>query len=229
MLKKITAGILLLSMSAFAHADYMVIDSEVDGSEMAGIEVTVTFADGSMDTATWASTSTDGTVANWEGYAGAASGTDWTLSQQGYTEGNVTANDDILGIWRLMNNSAQAITGFSIDALAGGFAFDVFLSANETPGSQSGKDFVAFNAFQSIPNTLYTGANASLTDQVNAAYDDLFGTLNVMFDTGSELDVASGVNFWIDTDQVAKVNAPSTIGMLLMGMFLAARLSRKRG
>lgn len=226
MLKKITAGILLLSMSALAHADYIVTDSEVDGSEMTGMEVTVTFADGSMDTGTWATTSMDGMIPNHEGYAGAASGQSWMLSQAGWTEGNVDGTD-ILGIWTLMNDSAQAITGFSIDALAGGVAFDAIFGSEVTPGSGGGKEFSAFTGNTTFAPE-YTGTIVNLSDQLDAAYDDLFGTLMVMFETGSELGSSQSVNFWIDTDTVA-VNAPSTIGVLLMGMFLAARISRKKG
>ena len=226
MLKKITAGILLLSMSALAHADYIVTDSEVDGSEMTGMEVTVTFADGSMDTGTWATTSMDGMIPNQEGYAGSASGQSWMLSQAGWTEGNVDGTD-ILGIWTLMNDSAQAITGFSIDALAGSVAFDIVFGSEVTPGSQGGKDFVAFMG-NTTPAAEYTGTIATLSNQLNAAYDDLFGMLAVTFETGSELGASASVYFWIDTDAV-QVNAPSTIGVLLMGMFLAARLSRKKG
>jgi hypothetical protein len=226
MLKKITAGILLLSMSALAHANYIVTDSEVDGSEMTGMEVTVTFADGSMDSGTWATTSMDGLIPNQEGYAGAASGQSWELSQAGWTEGNVDGTD-ILGIWTLMNDSAQAITGFSIDALAGGVAFDVVFGTEVTPDSEGGKEFVAFMG-NTTPAPEYMGTIVSLSDQLNAAYDDLFGTLMVMFETGAELGANQSVNFWIDTDTV-QVNAPSTIGVLLMGMFLAARISRKKG
>lgn len=227
MLKKITAGILLLSMSALAHANYIVTDSEVDGSEMTGMEVTVTFADGSMDSGTWATTSTDGLIPNREGYAGAASGTDWMLSQAGWTEGNVDG-DDILGIWTLMNDSAQAITGFSIDALAGGVAFDVILTPEVTPDSDGGKPFIAFMGNTVSGGAEVTTVSANLSDQLNAAYDDLFGTLMVMFDSGAELGSSQSINFWVDTDTV-QVNAPSTIGVLLMGMFLAARISRKKG
>lgn len=228
MLKKIAAGILLLSMSALAHADYIVTESEVDGAEMTGMEVTVTFADGSMDSGFWATTSMDGLVPNWEGFAGAASGTDWMLSQAGYTEGNVSG-DDILGIWTLMNDSAQAITGFSIDALAGGVAFDVILTPEVTPSSQGGKPFIAFIGDTVSGGSEVTTVTAALSDKLAVAYDDLFGTLMVMFDTGSELASNASINFWIDTDKVMKVSAPSTVGVLLMGLFLAARISRKKG
>ena len=190
------------------------------------------FADGSTDSGTWAMTSMDGSVPFWEGFAGAASGQEWQLSQAGYTEGNVAqGTGQILGIWTLMNTSAQTITGFSIDALAGGVAFDTIFGSEETPGSQGGKEFFTFmgNVAPASPTATLPGITATLTDQLNMAYDDLFGTLSVAFAPGSELDVNASVNFWIDTDKVAKVNAPSTVGMLLMGMFLAARLSRRKG
>ncbi len=206
-----------VSASAFPY----VIDTTVNGADMAGIEVTVFLQDGSSDTATWAATGAD---------SGAASGSGWTLSESGDT-----LNQPGLGAaWTLTNTgTASPITGFKIDAWVAQVFFDVYMDLTDplddvgTPGSSQGRPFTADN--DKNPVYIYdvwekygtsitnanTPENTSAVTYLNPLSSlDLFGGLEVNFTKGV-LDVDQSMRFMIDTDQVPE---PPLYGLLALGL-----------
>lgn len=203
MLKKLLLGTVLLSTSLFSNAG---IISIIDGADMAGIEVTAFFGDGSQETQTWAATS---------GTAGGVTGTDWSLSLNGETFGDVTPGGVIVGSWVLNNTgSSDGIIGLEIDGAIADIYFDDLDSVEYTAGSSFGRPFAA----DSI------NVAASFTDVYSAP--DLFGTLNINWATGTFLDLGETLNFLTDTDK-ATVSEPATALVLLSGLLALVNIRRK--
>lgn len=200
----------------------------ITGADMAGMEVTVTFADGSEDSATWVTTSTAASdPETFEGFAGEAMGIGWTLQQQGRTQGGICGGepgcpqDDLLGLWTMTNDQdGQAITDVTIDAIAGNILFDRFLEVEGTAGSSFGRSFFPEDA--SVTGS-YIGSQFSDPALINP---DLFTTLTISWGEGA---LASGqsLRFFADTDRLVPV--PATVLLLLAGMLglgVRSRLQR---
>jgi len=209
-MKNVLATLVLAGLgfqSGGAAAFPFPLESVLTGADMAGMEVTVTFEDDSSETAVWETTSTDGSVPFGEGFAGEASGSSWSLSQQGFTFGN-NVDGAPLGLWSFANFSASpTIIGFTVNALTGFTLFDVISDAEVTPGSQLGRAFLT-----ELDASLYT---VSYGDQMA---EDLFGSLTVEFTQGFE--AGNVVEFFIDTDGF--VPSPGTLALMAVGLIFAS-------
>ena len=208
----------LLSLWA-SSAFSLVIDPIVTGADMAGMEVTAFFGGGS-ESATWGVTSAGLGGPFGEGFSGAASGTDWTLSQQGYTEGNFDAAAGVLGAWTVTNNTGFTIDSIRIDALIANIVFDVIFDSEVTPGSDIGRAYLADPAYIGFTSAVYS-------NQLNPGYNDLFGSLTINFGNtfaNGLLDGAS-MRFLADTDAVI----PAPGGLWLFAIGLAAMCFRNFG
>ncbi|MBL4782717.1 MAG: hypothetical protein JKX92_10795 [Porticoccaceae bacterium] len=204
----------LLSLWA-SSALSLVIDPVVTGADMAGMEVTAFFGTGS-ESALWGVTSAGPGGPFGEGFSGAASGTGWDLSQQGFTEGNYDSGPGVLGAWTLTNNTGFNITSLRIDALMAGIVFDVIFDSEVTPGSDIGRAF--------LPDLDYAGSTSAVySNQFSQGYNDLFGSLTISFGNGL-LDGAS-MRFLADTDAVI----PAPGGLWLFAIGLVAMCFRKSG
>ncbi|MFC4700831.1 hypothetical protein ACFO4O_11725 [Glaciecola siphonariae] len=222
MLKQAMIGMSLLAASSFANAALIVSQSAITGADMAGMEVTVTFADSTSESVLWTvvngTPGTGGTaIENAEAQSGGAFADTWALTQAGFTLGGVQ-NGIFFGDWELTNLSAQqAIIGLSINGWLGngGIAFDSIASNTDegTPGSGSGQAFIS-----NLP------ASGQYFLQVDPAYDDLFWQLGIVFNTG--LNAQDSISFFADTELLAEVSAPATIGLVLGSLVLFARRSR---
>lgn len=211
MRRLLTAFVLLL---AGGTANAVTISDDITGADMAGMNVTALFADGSQETATWIVTSTDPTVPDGEGFAGGAFGTGWSLTQQGFSLGNVVGGA-VLGEWTLNNDAGQSMTSLVIDAMAGDIVFDLGLpttTAEFTPGSGSGRDFTPDPTSGPLPDATY-GALFSAPD--------LWGELTLTWNANNLFASGSELRFLADTDQVP---LPGTAMLLVIGVLgLAAR------
>jgi hypothetical protein len=207
--RAVFVGLALMGLQG-AHTAAMPILAVITGADMVGIEVEAYFG-GSSEVAIWGATSTDSSVANGEGFAGAASGTGWSLSQQGFTLGNVSDTGSRLGLWTFGNFTGDFITRFTVRGLPGSIVFDVSdLDGPEgTPGSGVGRAF--------LPESDAPVLSAFYSDQFSAP--DLFSTLDVVFQTGIESHTT--VDFFADTDAV--VPAPATLLLMTAGLFAFAR------
>ena len=185
-------------------ASSLVLEPLVTGADMSGMQVTAYYSAGS-DSALWAVTSPGPGGPFGEGFAGAASGGGWSLSQQGYTFGNIARGVGVLGAWSLTNNTGSSITSLRIDALMANIVFDILDDAEHTPGSGLGRAF--------LPEDISLGATTVYSNQLSPGFDDLFGTLTINFANGFA-DGAS-LRFLADTDAV--VPSPGSLWLFAIG------------
>lgn len=222
MIKKIIAGLSLVGMSLSAQSALLIDESNITGADMGGISVTAMFSDGTTDTGIWSAfpdviLGTGDPIADAEGFSGGVVTSTWSLTQQGFSSGNVSPGGDVYGAWTLTNlASASAIVGFSIDGSVANVAFDIDSGSEVTPYSGVG---VAFASATSVDSVTYS-------DQVNAAYGDLFFALEVLFGS-SELAIDEELVFVADTETI-KVPEPATTAMILSGLLFGAARLRSR-
>jgi len=183
------------------------------GDDMAGMEVRVTFADGTSDSAVWQVIGPD---------SGMAAGDGWSLSVIG---GSTYPNSSHWTPWIFASDTA--ITSLSLDVGSGDFVFDATRTyasdppGTSTPHSQSGWPFTYADPlselwFDSATVATYTNAVALPgADPVG----DLYRTLTLDFDLGG-WSGPMAFTFEADTDTVSPVPEPATF--LLMGSGLAA-------
>ncbi len=203
------AALLLWASSATAY----LINPIITGADMAGMNVTA-FYNGGSQSAIWGMTSANAGVPEGEGFAGAASGTGWSLSQQGYTEGNLSLINpgQVLGAWTLTNGTGFAITSVQIDALVAGIVFDNLFGSEGTPGSSTGREF--------LPES----PSASAIYAAPFSAPDLFGSMTITFANGG-LASGTSMRFLADTDAV--VPEPATLFLFAVGL-LGVLLARTR-
>lgn len=128
--------VLVTSLLAFGSASAFQVSSIATGADMAGIQAAASF-----ETATWITTLTDGSMPNGEGLGGAATGTNWSLTQQGFTDGGLD-NGSVLGAWTLVNDTNIGMVSLVTAALTGRVAVDIVGvqdgdTAGYTPGSSA--------------------------------------------------------------------------------------------
>ncbi|MCB1843995.1 MAG: hypothetical protein KDI09_13610 [Halioglobus sp.] len=205
--------LLCLSVGTTVANAIPITSSSITGADMVGMSVTA-FFNGSSETAIWAATGADGSVPFGEGFSGAAAGTGWALSQQGFTLGNFDPASGALGVWTATNNTGFDITSLVIDALAGGIVFDQFLDAEYTPGSDVGRTFLA--------DTNNAGASGFYSAPVSDP--DLFGTLTINFAGG--LASGSSFRFQADTDAVPVPATGLLVGLGLLALFVSRARNR---
>jgi hypothetical protein len=212
--KLILLSFLTVFINSSAYAGFI---STVTGADMAGMNVTVTYDDGTSESLIWEVISVGNGLTdtvNLETASGGVTGSGFTLYQQGNSLGNVDTrgtadlDDDILyGLWTLTNtSSALTITNLFIDALAGNVVFDTLLDTGAANGSKTGSPF----------DTPTSGFEASYSNQF---VDELFGTMTV------DLSLADGdtLIYFADTDLIS-VSAPTTLSLFLLTIIgIAAR------
>lgn len=149
MYKKLALALGLLSTSCISQAGILKFDTSITGADMGGIQVTATFADNSYETVSWDSISsvlgnTGNDIVDHEGYSGGVFGTDWSLTQKGYTLGNVNAGN-IFGAWSFIDNALSSVTSLKIDTNNTDIMFDTATFgdiAEDANGSGQGRRFM---------------------------------------------------------------------------------------
>lgn len=213
MLKKWTLGIILLSTSLFSQAA-VIYQTDITGADMAGIEVTVNFASGGSETQLWSVISTalgttGNTIIDHEGFSGGVTGTGWSLTQSGFTLGEVDAGT-FYGLWDFQN-ADDNVTSFVIDTNDTGVVFDtdfIALGGVDTNGSAQGR---AFDTAAS--------ATGLYSDPV---FEELYNILTI------DLAVAgTDFTFMADTDLATEVPEPSTLFTFALGLIAFTSLRKK--
>jgi hypothetical protein len=200
----------------------------VTGSQMAGMLVSVTFADTTTDSAVWAAG---------VGTAGSAtSAAGWSLSQSGDTY--FAANP-----WTLANDSGQAITEVTINAELGSIAFDLGLPpvilgvpiGTGTAGSNIGFSFDAGSTDDSLTGDAEYSRQIAITANAGVPVGDLWGVLKLTFtNVGAFASGGADLVFRADTDilvipEASQILAFSAVGLVCGGAaYLRKRRAAKR-
>jgi hypothetical protein len=184
------------------------------GDQMDGMNVSVTFSDGSVKSSTWATTGS--------GAGAAALANFFRISERGDT-----FNDNA---WVIANlNPTLNITSFKLFGASDHTMFDrTFGGATGTTGSASGKDFgIAghYNVTATYSDMLALDGNAPVGDE--------FETLQVDFSDSTQLGVGASTTFTQDADNALFSNtiqpAPDvTNNALLFGISLIGMVTLKR-
>jgi hypothetical protein len=225
MFKKLLATAALVLAAHTASAAVIVTDSIVTGADMAGVEVTVSFYDTTIENGTWAVlTNTPNGDPNptiaLEGFSGGASNNRFNITQQGNTLGNIDDFGNLYGLWELANAlNSSPIRSVIIDGTNAQIAFDTIFDTEETPNSSTGRAYVSNGDI----------GTATYSNLVDANFDDLYYTLRIDFAPG-ELGLGESFVFMADTDKLGSVqgvNAPATLLMTMLGFaaFIRARKS----
>jgi len=135
------------------------------GSDMAGMQITVNFFDGTSQTSSWLPTGGD---------SGGAFGTGWSLTQSGNTFGSFN------NPWSFNYTGTNTVAALIIDTIPGNTVFDILPDLNgpfQTPGSADGWHF------QTVFGVGPTRA-PEYSVPIDISRGDLFGRLSLFWDTG---------------------------------------------
>jgi hypothetical protein len=211
---------LLLSFLSFfaasqANAGFI---KTITGADMAGIEVTVTYANNPSETLTWqvisAGNGLTDTV-NLELAEGGVTGTGFKFTQQGDSQGNIDDkgttdidDDELYGLWTIINTSTDAfITSLFINTSNTNIVFDSMFDDIYNNGSGPGRNI--------------DDAGSTIGTYSVLFMDELYTSLMVDL----SLNPGESLVFFADTDAIA-VSAPTTVSILLfslLGLIMNAR------
>ncbi len=179
-----------------------VTNATVFGDTMDGLKVTVFFSGGGQETKTWADTGP---------FAGAASGTGWSLT---------FAGDTFAGVWSFTGTTA--IDGLSLSGVGVGTVFDVDAAA-DTPGSGGGISWAC--TFLGPPACQDAHVTYSHVVAVGASppQGDLWHVVDVRFSAPLE-----SFGFIQDTDNDVASAVPEPGTLLLLGSGFSALALRRR-
>lgn len=228
-LNKWMLGAALSVTTLFANASVINYDTLVTGADMAGLDITLNTATGT-ESLSWVTTSTmldtapsvlasDGVtpltpaqidIYEKQGESGGVSSTDWSLTQQGYT--NLDFDGPVLfGLWTFEYTGTDPLVSLVLDAMGTDFVFDTDAIDNTANTSGVGAPFTIAG----------TSPVASYSNQVDA--DELYKTVTIDFDAQSP----TSFSFWLDVDKAmtssVNVSEPSMFIVLLSGLALVVR------
>ncbi len=194
------------------------------GDDMEGMEVSVTFSDGTMETAVWQSLGSG---------SGGAFGNNWSLQVE---NGSTYPNSSHFSPWSF--ESDTAIISLTLDAGSGDVVFDATRTYTSnpsvypsTPNSGSGWPFEfaddqSETLFDSTTLATYSNGVALVG---TAPVGDLYRTLTLTIEPNlSSWTEPMSFTFSADTDTVNPAPVPEPASMILMGTGLAGLTALRR-
>lgn len=192
-----------ISASFSAHASFI---QSVSGADLAGIEVTVLYTDGTTETDIWEATSTTA------GGAFSNTGTGWSLTLDGDSFGSNSPEGLVGGFYFYTGN--YALSALYVEMIGTPFVFDIFEGDNGD-GTGAGRPFV-------LDVDFFVGAihGYPYLDSELFQYLELY-TFNGGFTAQTEFV------FVTDIDAIAE-DVPAPNGLLMLALALAGvRLTRR--
>lgn len=214
------------------------------GANMTGMEVTVTFTDGSTEMSLFSAVS---------GVIGEAFGTAWSLTFDGpdtYNSGDPL--NDLSHVWKLSNTSSLGISSILLNGQPARTVFDIEspqFTGLGTDGSEHGETFKeaasnGFGRFTVYPNSQFTGLAVDVTYSNSvgltgvAPVGDLFARMKIDFLDFGGLQTGRSYYFLADTDnatsllipptQVGSIPEPSSIALTAIGLLGQGCMWRRR-
>lgn len=187
------------------------------GDDMDGMEVMVTYDNGTTESSTWLTTLSN---------SGSAVGNGWSLQ---INNGSTYEYSSKFAPWEFTVDQGINISSFLIDAAPGYTIFDTnAFNEPNTPSSSNGGEFKYYNMFDPNQTTVTYSGLISIAGQTPIG--DIYRYMNVDFASAIS-DVT--LTFSADTDSVdslitAAVPEPSTFFLLGVGMLGITRMYRKK-
>ena len=180
-----------------------------EGDDMVGMTVRVTYGDNTTSSAVWAATGAD---------AGAATGSDWSLSLDG---------DSFGAAWEFDVTGSKRVSKIFLNGAPGMTVFDILADDGYTAGSALGAPFEILSGI-STPDNVTANYSNPLSLNADAHLGDLYVTLAI--DLGDQaIAPGSGFTFRADTDNAVTeiVPEPATMSVLALGALAAWRRKKK--
>ncbi|GGF67800.1 hypothetical protein [Alteromonas lipolytica] len=203
MKKYLLAMAMAVAASFSANASYI---QGVTGAELDGIQVTVEFENGGIESATWEATSATG--------GGAWGDSDWFVVEDGDTFGDYdSATGTYYGLFTFVSFAFDVVS-IKLDMLGSDLVFDSEFFDVSGNGSGPGRALVVDFPQNVNYNVAYD----------NGVEDELFQTVTI---TGDFLALVE-YGFLTDIDAMAS-EVPAPTGLALLGLGLVAmRLARRK-
>lgn len=203
-MKKCLLTVMLALCVSQANAAFI---EGVTGADMADMQITAEFANGSSETLTWGPMGSDGVT-------GGAVSAVWGVVLSGDSFGQIdTSTNTFYGRWVINNTGNVDIVELTLNGMNAGVVFDTEYGDASANGSGAGREMVADSP-----------AVVALYSQ--NYIDELYSVMSLISRSGVLVGAGSRTAFMTDTDLIATsstVPAPAGLALLAIGLLGVVR------